>query len=111
MGSPTQNKSFLFRKTKHDHKNRAERSNASIVARKRLSRPSDTSDADSGKVETDALPECSLVDYQWKGSRKPLILNSFVMVWRNLMDHDFVIWDERTEQSIYKDVYILRNIE
>lgn len=110
MGSPNQNKSFLYRKTKHDHKNRSERSNASIVARKRLSQSSDTSDAESSKVETDSLPECDLVDYHWKGSRKPLILNSFVMVWKNLLDRDFVTWDERTEQSICKDVWILVSI-
>ncbi|CBK24145.2 uncharacterized protein [Blastocystis hominis] len=104
MGSPNQNKSFLYRKTKHDHKNRSERSNASIVARKRLSQPLDTNETESSKVETDSLPECDLVDYHWKGSRKPLILNSFVMVWRNLLDRDFVTWDDRTEQSIYKDL-------
>lgn len=107
MGSSNQNKSFLYRKTKHDHKNRSERSNASIVARKRLSQPLDTSETESSKVETDSLPECDLVDYHWKGSRKPLILNSFVMVWKNLLDRDFVTWDERTEQSICKDVWIL----
>lgn len=104
MGSPAQNKSFLYRKNKHDHKNRSERSNASIVARKRLSRPVDTSDADSPKVENDSLSESDLVDYHWKGSRKPLILSSYVMVWKNLLDHDVVTWDDRTEQSVYKDV-------
>ena len=106
-GDKSQGQSLLYRKSKHDHKYRSERSNASIAARKRLSHISDTSDTNPINAETGSYHESELVDYKWRGSRKKLLYNSFIVIWKNLMDRDSVSWDDQIEESIHREVTIL----
>ena len=57
------------------------------------------------------LNEDTIIKYQWRGTRKSLILRYFVVIWRKLCEQEHLKFDEKEELSIRNELADLLNDE
>lgn len=96
----------LTSKRRHDAslREKSHRSKASVAARKRgledLDGLMDVETTPSSKdLKIDALQE-----YSWKGSRKKVLLQLFMTIWKRLCEKESVQFSEKLEENIREDV-------
>lgn len=95
------------RKLDTPHGDKSHRSNASIAMRKRGFHSDETvSENDADKIEPESSHPVSTVDYEWKGSRKKMVMQYFLMIWKELCEKDMIRYSEKTEEKIRKDVLL-----
>lgn len=94
-----------LRKNDSHHSDKFHRSKASVAMRKRGSQSDDLSnDQESDKASSEHAHPLSSVDYEWKNSRKKLLMQYFLVIWKELCERDMIKYTEQMEEKIRKDV-------
>ena len=55
------------------------------------------------------LNEDTIIKYQWRGTRKSLILRYFIVMWRKLCEQEHLKFDEKEELSIRDELMDVLN--
>lgn len=64
-------------------------------------------DNDNDKIEAESSYTISSVDYEWKGSRKKLVMQYFLVIWKELCEMEMINFTEKTEMKIRSDVCLM----
>lgn len=95
------------RKLDSSHGDKIHRSNASIAMRKRGFQSEDRTNENEGeKTESELTHSVSSVDYEWKGSRKKLLMQYFLVIWKELCEKECVLFTTKVEDKIRSDVLL-----
>lgn len=86
------------------HGEKIHRSNTSIAMRKRGFQEDKGNENENDKIETESSHTISSVDYEWKGSRKKLVMQYFLAIWKELCEMEMINYTEKTEMKIRSDV-------
>ena len=107
--SESSSKFSLSSRRKHEGslRDKLHRSKASIAARKHGLEEEEASVENDNSNGGKDLKLDMLDSYSWKGSRKKVLLQLFVAVWKQLCEKESVQFSEKLENTIREDVRVL----
>ena len=98
--------SSFQRKPEFLHGDKVHRSKASAAIRRRVLQ---TEKEEKGDAEIHSIQNISRVNYDWKNSRKKLLLQYFHYIWRKLCETESIRFSKEMEDGIRKDVRFVFN--
>ena len=95
--------------SRHEAINRGKTSRALRMSR--IEEENEGASDQTTAVSSIDLNEDTIIKYQWRGTRKSLILRYFVVVWRKLCEQEHLKFDEKEELTIRKELVDVLNDE